>query len=576
MLSTRDHRGVNIKVENPVGILDKDDLIWIDGKKLMINNEEVVLHDLSGMPNLNISDEPEMLPKQLVKMGAYLAIFPDKFWYNTETKERGRMDVYHSGRATMRFSMVNSKGEDITTHPAEYYEENEPSEGDYMTSEKDGLWTLKQYSETTGIWSPVTSTFCKMQMFGEDDISHEETDHFIKWINDGDGIKITIDSAGLSNKELQNIFVNKIDGDDTNRYTTVVIKNIDYANGVFVIPGIVHAPIEITGHLAVERVVPDMAYVTECNNRIWGCDKNGHEIYCCKLGDLKNWNVFQGISTDSYAATIGSDGKWTGAVTYMGYPMFFKEDSFAKVSVSATGGHQIKETNCRGVEAGSYRSLQIVNEVLYYKSINCICAYNGSLPVSVSDALGEVKYRQGVAGAIDDKYYISMRNYDGFPEMLCYDTKNGMWVKEDDTEAIFFCKHKDDLYYFDAKTHELVSVYGTILYPNDESYLEGKFDWKVESGNIGYSDPDNKYVARVSVRLGVEHGTNVDFWIQYNSSGNWEHKFSMSGRGRGLRTVTMPFIPSRCDHFAYKITGRGDAKLYGITKTIMQGSDTNV
>ena len=115
------------------------------------------------------------------------------------------------------------------------------------------------------------------------------------------------------------------------------------------------------------------------------------------------------------------------------------------------------------------------------------------------------------------------------------------------------------------------SVRGTLLYDVPEKATEEKFDWFVESGNIGYSSPDNKYVSRINLRITLEFGTNVDFYLQYDSSGVWEHKFNMSGKG--TRTFTVPIIPKRCDHFTYKLTGKGGCKIHSITKTMEEGSD---
>ena len=52
----------------------------------------------------------------------------------------------------------------------------------------------------------------------------------------------------------------------------------------------------------MERRVPDLDYITECDNRVWGCSSRENVIYACKLGDFRNWNSFAGLSTDSYAA----------------------------------------------------------------------------------------------------------------------------------------------------------------------------------------------------------------------------------------------------------------------------------
>ncbi len=547
ILSPRQNRG-NVKAFiNPQGILDKEELLWIDNQKLYINGEEKTLE------GVELSADS---PKTLAKMGAFIIIMPDRVWYNVDKNECGYME--HSKTITkgnkITFSLCDTNGGVITWNDANYYESYAPQDGDYMMSTANGKTSLKVYSATTKIWLTVATTYVQITSAGIGEGFEKE-----------DGIKLTID-GGIG--ALSNIFVN--DEEDGKVSTNNVI--VDKTNDSITITGILSELLEITDkELTIERKVPDLAFITECNNRLWGCSKDGHEIYCCKLGDVKNWNCFAGISTDSWAATIGSDGKFTGAITYLGYPMFFKEDSLIKIAVSSTGGHQIKETKCRGVQKGSHNSLSILNEVLYYKSSTCVCGYNGSLPYSVSDELGEIRYYDAVAGGLGNRYYISMRDASGTYSLFAFDSKNGLWCKEDNTKVLCFCKHLDDLYYIDAKDKMMKSVRGTLLYDVPEKATEDSFNWFVESGTIGYSSPDNKYVARINLRISLEFGTNVDFYLQYDSSGEWEHKFNMSGKG--TRTFSVPIIPKRCDHFKYKLTGKGGCKIHSITKTTEEGSD---
>ena len=546
-LSPRKNRGIVKSFTNPQGILDKEELLWIDNNKLYINGEE---KDLNGV---TISNES---PKTLAKMGAFIIIMPDRIWYNVDKDECGYMEhskTFDKG-TEIKFTLCEANGSVITAYDSSHYESTDPKDGDYMMTTKNGKSSLKVYSSTTKIWVTVATTYVQISAKGIG-VGFEK----------GDGIKISIDKG---EQNLSDIFV--IEEDDK-----VVSNNtiVDKTDDSITITGILSQETTINDkNMSVERKVPDMAYITECNNRLWGCSKDGHEIYCCKLGDVKNWNCFAGISTDSWAATIGSDGKFTGAITYLGYPMFFKEDSLIKIMVSATGGHQIKETKCRGVQKGSERSLSILNETLYYKSSTCVCGYNGSIPFSISDSLGDVKYYDAVAGCIGDRYYITMRDAKGTYSMFVFDTKNGIWCKEDNVNALCFCKHLDELYYIDAKDNKMKSVGGTLLYDVPEKATEGKFDWFVESGTIGYTSPDNKYVARINLRITLEFGTNVDFYLQYDSSGEWEHKFNMSGKG--TRTFSVPIIPKRCDHFKYKLMGKGGCKIHSITKTMEEGSDT--
>ena len=46
----------------------------------------------------------------------------------------------------------------------------------------------------------------------------------------------------------------------------------------------------------------------------------------------------------------------------------------------------------------------LVNEILYYKSREDVCAYDGSTPVSISAALGGERYEKVRAGALGAKY----------------------------------------------------------------------------------------------------------------------------------------------------------------------------
>ena len=558
VLSPRQNRGIVKKIDNPQGILDKEDLWWIDDKVLYKNGEAQTLN------GVEFTDEA---PKTLAKMGAYIIVMPDKIWCKTNDDDSELECGYMENKVDITgftLSLCEANGKVIEWHDAEYFESNIPKDGDYMMSvNSNGKPSLKIYAASTSIWMTVATTYTQLNAVG-----------IGKGFTKEDGIKIsgTFTSAEVR-EALDDIFVND-EGDDVYSTNTYIV---DMTEDSITIPGIYkytdaeNDDIFSEVSLTLERSVPEMSFVTECNNRLWGCSTDGHEIYCCKLGDVKNWNCFRGMSTDSWAATIGSDGKFTGAITYLGYPMFFKEDGLIKVAVSANGGHQTKETKCRGVQSGSERSLAILNEILYYKSSTCVCGYNGSLPYSISDELGDVRYYDAVAGAIGDSYYVSMRDNKGVYSFFVYDSKSGIWCKEDNTNALVFCRHKDDLYYIDTKDNTMKSVGGTLLYDVPEKGTEDKIDWLVESGAIGYSSPDNKYVGRITLRITLEVGTNVDFFLQYDSCGEWEHKFNMSGTG--TRTFSIPIIPKRCDHFRYKIKGKGSCKIHSITKTIEEGSD---
>lgn len=546
VLSPRKRRGVCRTFDNPQGLIDKDGLVWVDNGKLYIDGAEQTL-------SASISAEGE---KTIAKMGAYIVIFPDKVWYNTADNTSGEIESRFNSSSEISFSLCDTSGKAIEWHDEAYYKDKKPETGDYLMSTINGKSTLKQWSSATSIWVTVNTTYLQISLAG-----------IGKNFKKGDGIKITMDLTGVEWAEAKNIFVND-EGDNKVSINTCIS---DLTDDCITIVGLLGENKKITVPIEVAREVPDMEFITECNNRLWGCSTDGHEVYCCKLGDVTNWYAYAGISTDSWAATIGSDGKFTGAVTYLGNPIFFKEDCMIKIVVSSTGAHRTVETYCRGVHKGSHKSLCIVNEMLYYKSADAICAFGGSQPQTVSNNLGEVRYSDAVSGTIEDEYYISMKDANGKYALFVYDTKKGIWCKEDDTAAMFFCRHGEDLYYVDSADNKLKSVFGTLPYDVEGKEEEKRVKWMVESGNLGFSSPDNKYVGRINIRMSMELGANADFYLQYDSSGDWEHIFNMSGKA--TRTFTIPVMPRRCDHFKYRIEGTGECKVHSITKTIEEGSD---
>ncbi|MDE6876028.1 MAG: hypothetical protein K2P87_16475 [Lachnospiraceae bacterium] len=564
VLSPRARRGICRQFENPQGILDKEQLMWVDGATLYLAGRRCVLAD-----GVTISTEAEKCPKTMAKMGAYVIILPDRIWYNVDDATSGYMEA-ETGSALadgsvgdVAMSLCDAGGKSIVWHDEAYYKGKTPSSGDYCMAKVNGKSVLKQWAASSSVWVEVSSSYFQILCTG-----------IGKGFSPGDGIKVTIDTGGVYWEHAADIFVNAEWGGKRSVNTYVV----DRTDDCITVPGLLAENVtfrEAEGNalkVTVERKVPDMAFITECGNRLWGCSKDGHEVYCCKLGDVKNWNCFMGTATDSWAATVGSDGKFTGAVTFQGYPVFFKEDTMLKISVSATGGHQTRESGCRGVQAGSARSICVMNERLYYKSPQAVCMYVGSSqPVAISQALGEEGYYDAVGGAVGDRYYLSMRDGHGKYSMFVYDAGKGLWSREDGTQALYFCRHKDDLYFIDSRDNRLKSVRGSVLYDPSLAGEEKELSWYVESGEIGFSMPDNKYVAKVNIRMALAYGAEVDFYLQYDSGGTWEHVWGMTGTG--TRSFLVPVLPRRCDHFRYKIAGRGDAKIFSVARTVEEGSD---
>lgn len=532
LLSTRKKRSTKLNLSDGRGLIAKDTLAWIDGNKLYYNGNEVA--------GLVINNQG---PKQLISMGAYLCIFPDKVFLNTKDfTDHGSMEASLAIEGEVILTLTKRDGS--TYENVSMVEPEEPKNGDLWLDTSQEMHMLKQYSSTSSMWVQIPTVYVKIQATG-----------IGKGFKEGDGINISgLSTEGATSKQVEDLNGSKI------------IEAID--DNYIVIIGILDAQTTTTG-ITVERKLPEMDYITEAGNRLWGCKygiSNGktlNEIYCCKLGDFKNWSCYQGLSTDSWTGSVGTDGEFTGAVTHLGYPIFFKEDCFHKIYVSSQGAHQIVSTEARGIQKGSWRSAVIVNETLFYKSRTDICAYDGSLPKGVSDALGGSKYFSASAGAIGTRYYISMADTSGTPQLFVYDTEKGIWNHEDEIEVSYFAKKDDELYALSE--NKIIAINGT------DGELEADFEWTVDTGVIGLNTPDKKYLSRFNFRMSADKDTEINAYIEYDSNGIWEPKGTIHGNGLG--TFTLPIAPKRCDHCKIRIEGTGAFKLYSIAKIVEGGSD---
>lgn len=554
ILSPRHKRCTSKSFTQLNGIADKETLVWIDGADLYIDNE------LKTLDGVTLSTEENMLPKKIYKMGAYVVIFPDKVWYNTKDEKCGKIESRFTtdGTKNVKFEIFYYNGEtdnytNSKIHPESYYTDHDPQDGDIMRVTKDKKTSLKIYYKALSMWSTLATTFIKITYDGIDSAFEED-----------DGIKIYLTklSSGFP-KWTKDFFVNKEDDGRRSIGTYIVDKGENY----IIIPGIIPKDVTNTYKMEFVRECKDMPYITECQNRLWGCSEDGHEIYCCKQGDPTNWSFYKGVSLDSWAATVGSDGKFTGATTYNQNPIFFKEDLMLKVTVSASGAHSYREVPCPGVQDGSSASIQQINSVVYYKGPSGVYAYDGSVPQMISTSLGMPTYRKAVGGSVKYRYYLCMKDESDKPSLFVYDTQKGIWTREDDTYSEYFVSHKDDLFY--VKDNKLVSVCGNALY--DDAETEKDVKWMVESGYIGFNVADKKYVSRLNLRMTLEVGAYVDFWIEYDSDGRWEHIFNMSGKG--TKSFVMPIRTRRCDHFRYRLSGKGECKIFSITKDIEEGTE---
>lgn len=318
--------------------------------------------------------------------------------------------------------------------------------------------------------------------------------------------------------------------------------------------------------VTIRRTVPDMDFVIENENRLWGCKED--TIYASKLGDPFNWNVFDGLATDSYAVNVGSPGDFTAAFSYLGYPCFFKEEYIYKVYGAKPSNYQVMASASLGVEKGSHKSLAIAGEILFYQSRVGIVAYSGGIPQTVSKPFGLQRFQYGVAGSTGTKYYISMQDMNGEWQLFVYDTNEKLWHREDNTEVLAWGWNRE-LYFMDAAGQ--VWLTGNVREIPAGATPEETVESVVEFADFVEANPNKKGTSRFQLRIDLDDGAEVTVEAQFDSDGVWQTIDTLTTTVK--RSFALPFLPRRSDHFRIRLLGKGQWHLYSLVRENYIGSD---
>ena len=522
--------------ENLQVMIAKDALYWVDNGILYANGYP------TGLTGLQTAQET-----QLVSMGAYICVFPDQKYLNTANlTDFGSMGAEWNYTGSVTYTMCHQDGEiydpqhttKSTTAPLS------PANGDIWIDISDGA-VAKEYSVYTEVWTVIETVYTRVDFTTDGQVP--------ALFKEYDGTRIT----GLYDDDLNGSKILYAVGTESNKDYIVLVGIADSQQTTQ------------SATVKIERKIPEMNYVCEAQNRLWGCfygndgTQNLNEIYACALGDFKNWEQYLGVSTDSWRGSRGSDGVFTGCINYLGTPTFFKENIIHPVRVSSIGAHQIDDIPARGVQQGCHKSLAVVNETLYYKSRSGVMAYQGGMPADVGSALGEEKYYEATAGVFGNRYYLSMKDSANAWHLFCFDAKTGLWMREDNLHVSCFAAWGDELYAL--ANNSIIALNGT------EGTKEGTVSWLAETGILLYAYPDKKYVSRYDLRMKMERDAKVQLFIEYDSDGIWKYQGEMKVNRAG--SVTMPVRPRRCDHLRLRLEGKGEVSLFSLARVMEGGSD---
>ena len=183
----------------------------------------------------------------------------------------------------------------------------------------------------------------------------------------------------------------------------------------------------------------------------------------------------------------------------------------------------------------------------------------------VSQVLGEERYTDAAAGSLDGRYYLSAKGADGAWVLLVYDARRGLWHAESGVQAVGFTRAGESLY--------ALSADGTLWdLTGHDGTQEECVSWMGESGDLGLSCPENRYLQRLDLRMALESGSGVRLYVSYDGGASWELRGSMQAAGR-VQDCLLHVRPRRAKQLRLRLTGEGGMVLYSVSAVYEKGSD---
>lgn len=495
---------------------------------------------------------------------SFIQCWHDGAWDMSMLAQRqSKVSVTGGGISVGSIFIPSKNGNSYSIVTAGPYAPADPDTSRYNTAGYYGIVTNVQTWQEYDDWAGIT-LFCVTVTFDVYNAT-QIVQYFSDAFQVGDSVSISGTKNGTA--DVKHAIIRSIDSPNTLVFDT----------GTFSVPSGYDTSTYV---VTIQRDVPSLDYICEKDNRLWGVSNSqensiwnpdtqsydtftSRAIYASALGDPTNFWVFDGLDSDAYQVAVGSEGDFTGICSYGNGVCCWKEDTLHKILGSYPSEYYMHTSHIEGVANGSYRSLTIVNEVLYYNGATGIYAYTGSTPSLIGYPLGTL-YTNASGGSNGLRWYLSGTKPDGTTELVVYDLTHRVWTREDDAEAVAFAMIGSN-------------VYMLIKYSNTVNRI-----WLVEQGN----DPDiewsgefvpfdetaliRKHYLRIALRLDMAAGSHVTVEVS-KDNGTFQTLLNEDAVAAKAKVVQIP--PNRVDRFTVRVSGTGNVRIREFMREYIQGSE---
>jgi len=299
----------------------------------------------------------------------------------------------------------------------------------------------------------------------------------------------------------------------------------------------------------VYKKIPYMNRLALHKGRLWGANPNGEFVYASALGELFEFNRFEGINDDSVFLESSSQGGYKGVISCGEQIVTLKQNE-----LEAIYGELPKEfavgKSYPGYGCTDINSCVVIDKVLYFLSSDGFYRWSGTLPEPISKELNK-KYISAYSYS-DGIYYKTCALCDDGIENLVFDTRNGLWHKGDGAKTEGAFSYNGDC--FEVKNSE--------IFRNTDSYED--VEWFCESIKHFYEEYELKRVSEVLLRVKLEKGSFLRFYSSVDAD-EWRlcDEF-MASTEEEYKNLHIPIRLKEGNYMRYKISGKGGCTLLGL------------
>ena len=316
--------------------------------------------------------------------------------------------------------------------------------------------------------------------------------------------------------------------------------------------------------VTIEREVPNLDFICEKNNRLFGASNDSRTIYISARDDPRNF--MSDNDAGGFAVDVATEGQFTGCASMSNSVVFFKEHSITKILGDYASEFTLNNYEMEGVKKDCHKSIRKINETVLYLGSNGVYSYNGGNSSLISHIFGEKRLKNGVAGTDGMNYYLSAKDGEN-TLFLSYSLQTGLWLREDDTEAKDFALVGETLYVLDdeGKVWKENGEEGAILFSMTFKPFFETVSGAYKSSAILFA---NKRYAKIYLRTEMAKGAYCRIEVRLDG-GVWREVGKIVGKG-GLTVTPLPI--GRCDKYELRLHGKGPFTLLNLEREFRVGS----